>query len=122
MKLSAVLFYDKVDDYILRDTARGQAGILKADGADIYRNVDAELYGLELEGKMKLTGKLDLSGSLALVRATNTTDNNRPIAQTPPLNGKLQLDYTSGKWGAGARVNFASKQDRIDLLSKAGSW
>ncbi len=67
---------------------------------------------------MKLTRNLDLSGSLALVRATNTTDDNRPIAQTPPLNGKLQLDYTSGKWGTGARVNFAANQDRIDTLSK----
>ena len=118
MNMSAVVFYDKVNDYILRDTARGQAGILKSDGADIYRNVDAELYGLELEGEMKLTDNLDLSGSLALVRATNTTDGSRPIAQTPPLNGKLQLDYTSGRWGTGARVNFAANQDRIDTLSK----
>jgi iron complex outermembrane receptor protein len=118
MEMSAVVFYDKVDDYILRDTARGQEGILKADGADIYRNVDAELYGLELEAKMKLTSKLDLSGSVAVVRASNTTDNNRPIAQTPPLNGKLQLDYTSDRWSTGARVNFAANQDRIDLLSK----
>jgi len=115
---SAVAFYDKVDDYILRDTARGQTGILKSDGADIYRNVDAELYGFELESKIRLTNNLDLSGSLALVRATNTTDNNRPIAQTPPVNGKIQLDYSSNKWGAGARINFASSQDRIDLFSK----
>lgn len=117
LNLSAVLFYDKVNDYILRDTARGQAGILKSDGADIYRNVDADLYGLELEGKIALTKKLDLTSSLAFVRATNTTDY-RPIAQTPPLNGKLQLDYSAAKWGLGARVNFAERQDRIDTLSK----
>ncbi len=117
LNLSAVLFYDKVDDYILRDTARGQAGILKSDGADIYRNVDANLYGLELESKVALTKKLDLTGSLAFVRSTNTTDD-RPIAQTPPINGKLQLDYTAGKWGLGTKVNFAARQDRIDTLSK----
>lgn len=117
LNLSAVLFYDKVDDYILRDSARGQAGILKSDGADIYRNVDADLYGLELEGKVALTNKLDLTSSLAFVRATNTTDD-RPIAQTPPINGKLQLDYSNGKWGMGSRVNFAARQDRIDTLSK----
>lgn len=118
LDLGAVVFYDKVSDYILRDTARGQAGILKADGADIYRNIDAELYGIELEGKLKLGSHLDLTSSLAYVRATNTTDNNRPIAQTPPLNGKVQLDYSVDKWGAGARVNFASNQDRIDTLNK----
>lgn len=116
--LSSVVFFDKVNDYILRDTARGQDGILQSDGADIYRNIDAELYGIELDGKYALTDKLDISGSLAYVRATNTTDDDRPIAQTPPLNGKLQLDYNSGKWGLGTRVNFASNQDRIDELSK----
>ncbi len=116
--LSSVVFFDKVNDYILRDTARGQDGILQSDGADIYQNIDAELYGIELDGKYALTDKLDISGSLAYVRATNTTDDDRPISQTPPLNGKLQLDYNSGKWGLGTRVNFASNQDRIDELSK----
>ena len=118
LALSGVMFFDKVNDYILRDTARGQSGILRSDGAEIYRNVDAELYGLELEGKLSLTSNLDLSGSLAYVRGTNTTDDDRPIAQTPPLNGKLQLDYSRGKWGVGTRINFASNQDRIDVLSK----
>jgi len=116
--LSGVVFFDKVEDYILRDTARGQDGILLSDGAEIYRNVDAELYGIEVDGKISLTTSLDLSGSLAYVKATNTTDDNRPIAQTPPLNGKLQLDYSQGKWGLGTRVNFASNQDRIDILSR----
>lgn len=116
--LSGVVFFDKVNDYILRDTARGQAGILRSDGAEIYRNVDAELYGVELDGKLSLTNNLDLTGSLAYVRGTNTTDGSRPIAQTPPLNGKLQLDYSQDKWGLGARVNFAANQDRIDVLSK----
>ena len=118
LKLSGTIFYDKVSDYILRDGARGQAGILRSDNADIYRNVDAELYGIELEGKKALTDKLDLTANVAVVRATNTTDN-RPIAQTPPVNGKLQLDYkASNKWGIGSRVRFASSQTRIDTLSK----
>ena len=118
LSLSSVVFFDKVEDYILRDTARGQEGILQSDGAEIYRNVDAELYGIELEGKVKVLNNLDFSGSLAYVKGTNTTDGDRPIAQTPPLNGKLQLDYAVDKWGAGARINFAGKQSRIDDLSK----
>jgi iron complex outermembrane receptor protein len=118
LDISAVAFIDRVDDYILRDTARGQAGILQTDGAEIYRNVDATLKGLELEGRFKLSERLDLTGSLAYVHATNTTDD-RPIAQTPPLNGKLQLDYAaSDKWGLGTRINFASNQNRIDTLSR----
>ncbi len=117
LQLGLTFFYDDVSDYILRDSARGQEGILQADGADIYRNVDAEFYGIEAEGRYRLSDNLDLSSSLASVHATNTTDD-RPIAQTPPLNGKIQLDYMASDWHAGGRVRFASKQDRIDSLSK----
>jgi len=117
-EVNAVVFYDDVSDYILRDTARGQAGILQSDNADIYRNVDAKLSGIELDGLTSLTAQLDLSASLAYVRATNTSDGDRPIAQTPPLNGKVQLDYSAQKWGLGSRIRFADRQDRIDQLSK----
>ena len=103
--LSATLFYDDVSDYILRDYA--------PDDAQIYRNIDAELYGLELEGTWRLRSGLDLTAALAYVHATNTTDD-RPIAQTPPLGGKVQLDYYSGRWTHGARVRFADSQDRVD--------
>ena len=51
------------------------------------------------------------------MHATNTSDD-RPIAQTPPLNGKLQLDYTREHFGLGLRLRFAAKQDRIDTYSK----
>ena len=103
--LSATLFYDDVSDYILRDYA--------PDQAQIYRNIDAELYGLEVEGTWRLRPGLDLTAALAYVHATNTTDD-RPIAQTPPLGGKVQLDYYSGRWTHGARVRFADSQDRTD--------
>ncbi|MGV6817489.1 MAG: TonB-dependent copper receptor [Thiotrichales bacterium] len=117
LEWSLVFFYDDVTDYILRDAALGQSGILLADRADIYRNIDAELYGAETEVNLRLNRKLDLSSSLAYVHATNITDN-RPIAQTPPLNGKIQVDYRVKKGGAGARLRFAADQDRIDELSK----
>lgn len=114
---SASLFFDKVDDYILRDAANGQDGILRSDNADIYRNVDAELYGIEAEAKMDLGSNLELSGNLAYVHATNTTDN-RAIAQTPPLNGQVQLDYDKKRWSVGGRLRFAAGQDRLDTQSK----
>ena len=114
---NASVYFDKVNDYILRDGARGQAGVLRSDNADIYRNIDAELYGLEAEAKIKLNNKLDLSTSLATVHASNISDK-RPIAQTPPLNGNVQLDYKQSKWGIGTRLRFAAKQSRVDTLSK----
>lgn len=114
---NTVLFYDKVTDYILRDAARSQDGILLADNADIYRNVDASLYGIEWEGSLSINKNLDISANLAYVHSDNDTDD-RAIAQTPPLNGTLQLDYQQMRWGVGTRLRFADQQHRIDLLSK----
>jgi iron complex outermembrane receptor protein len=106
---TGTVFADKVNDFILRDKVTSGANA----GAQIYRNVDADLVGAELGADTKLNDKLKLSGDLAYVKRTDTTDN-RPIAQTPPVNGKVQLDYTGTKWGAGSRVRFAAGQDRID--------
>jgi iron complex outermembrane receptor protein len=114
---TGTVFADKVDDFILRDYARGQAGILLNNGTtQVYRNVDARLVGAELSAEAKLTDKVKLSGDVAYIKRTNTTES-RAIAQTPPLNGKVQLDYNGSKWGAGARVRFAAKQDKTDALS-----
>ncbi len=49
------VYYDRVKDYILRDLARGQDGILLSDNASVYRNVDATLAGFELSGSYPST-------------------------------------------------------------------
>ena len=55
---SVAVFADRVNDYILRDRARGQDGVLRADGASIYRNVDASLAGVEVEASWQLATTL----------------------------------------------------------------
>ncbi|QQZ28591.1 TonB-dependent copper receptor [Thiothrix subterranea] len=109
VRWTGTVFADQVDDYILRDKVTTGA----QTGAQIYRNVDAEILGAELGAETKLTDKLRLAADVAYVKRTDTTDD-RPIAQTPPVNGKVQLDYNAGKWSAGTRVRFAAGQDRID--------
>lgn len=117
IRWTGTVFADKVDDFILRDFAHGQDGIALNDNkTNIYRNVDAKLYGVELGAETKLSQKVKLSGDVAYVKRTNTTDD-RAIAQTPPVNGKVQLDYNGAKWGGGTRVRFAAGQKSLDSLS-----
>lgn len=108
-RVTGSVFADKVDDFILRDKLTTGANA----GAQIYRNVDAELVGAEVGAETKLNDKFKLSGDMAYIKRTNTTDK-RPIAQTPPVSGKVQLDYKGSQWGAGTRVRFAAGQDNID--------
>jgi iron complex outermembrane receptor protein len=128
--LSASVFYNKVDDFILRDRARGQDGILMSDGATIYRNVDATLYGLEADAGIRWSSNWASRATLAYVHSENTSDN-RPIAQTPPLEGTINLEYSNSNWYAGGKVVAQSKQTRVEDDSttdsgvdagKTGGW
>ena len=117
---SLALFADRVDDYILRDRARGQDGLLQADGATIYRNVDAGLAGLEVEVRWQLAPTLSMDAEAAWVRGHNR-DDDRPLAQMPPLNGVLALAWQTGAGEWTARLRGAARQDRVDDSVLTGS-
>lgn len=114
------VFYDRASDYILRDRAHGQSGILQNDNATIYRNIEAELTGGEWTGEIRLGQGWNAGASLAYVHAQNRTDG-RAIAQIPPLNGVVTLDYRAARWSAGARVNWSDTQNRVDEDPLTGS-
>jgi iron complex outermembrane receptor protein len=79
----------------------------------VYRNVDATLYGVEGSWTWTVGGGWEASASLAWVRAENTSED-RDIAQTPPLNGSVNLDYDASRWRAGASLRWAAEQDRVE--------
>ncbi|MEZ5274853.1 MAG: TonB-dependent copper receptor [Opitutaceae bacterium] len=111
---------DWVSDFILRDRAHGQTATGIADNASIYRNVDARLIGFELEVSHSLTGNLQANARLAYVEGTNTTED-RPLAQIPPLEGAVGLDYVTEIFRVGAMLRFADAQDRVDDNPMTGS-
>lgn len=113
--LEASVFYNDVDDYILRDRYH-QAG----NNATIYRNVSATLIGGEVTAGYRWSPNWRAGLGLAYVRAENDTDD-MPIAQIPPLEAIATLDYTANKWEAGARVRAAAKQNRVDDDPMTGS-
>ncbi|MGK0673590.1 MAG: TonB-dependent copper receptor [Halothiobacillaceae bacterium] len=114
-KWEAVVFYDHVSNYVLRDINNNRiVGV--ASTATVYRNVDATLFGAELAGQWMFAPGWHAYGALAYVNAQNDTDG-RSIAQTPPLNGRIGADYTGANWHAGGRVRFAAQQHEIDTAS-----
>ncbi len=114
------VFGADVSDYILRDRAHGQDGILLSDNANIYRSVDARRYGVEADAMFQLSNPLTLTTGLSWVWAENTTDD-RPIAQTPPLHGNVALTWAKPKWSVAGILRFAAKQTRVDDNKMTGS-
>jgi iron complex outermembrane receptor protein len=119
-RVDLTLFAADVDGYILRDRAHGQQGIEPNDNAAVYRNVDARRAGVEIDGLVRVGERLVLSGDLAWVWAQNTTDD-RPIAQTPPLAGRLNAGWSRAAWSVSGTIRWAADQDRVDDDPTTGS-
>ena len=113
-------YYDQVEDYIFRDHARGQDGILVSDGALIYRNIDARLWGIEAEGSLKLAEKLTLAADAAYTNGQNE-DLDIPLPQIPPFSGKVSLTWEEQDWELGGRMRWAVTQTRVDDNAMIGS-
>lgn len=106
-------YVDYVQDYIMKDLARGQDGILVSNGATIYRNINARLMGLEIENEYRILPDWTLVSSLSYTYGNNDDDNDA-LAQIPPLEGRIALEYAKDIWSFGTRFHFATRQNRID--------
>ena len=94
-----------VQDYILFDYAGMNSNV---------RNVNARTAGFELGGSYRLTPAWTTQATLASSWANNRTDG-RPLAQTPPAELRLGLDYAQGPWTAGALWRLVTSQHRYAL-------
>ena len=100
-------FYSEVQDYILIQSNYPK-GMRRAT---ITRNVDANTWGGEADALYALLPSFRLTGTLAYTRGRNETDD-APLAQMPPLEARLGLDFVRGAWSAGALVRAVAEQGR----------
>lgn len=99
---SAALFHHMARDFILIQASPSRAF-----------NIDATRTGGELNLAWRFAPHWKASGQLAYVYGQNDSEN-RPLAQTPPLNARLSLDYDRDNWSAGASIKAATRQTRTD--------
>ena len=111
---SVSLFGSDVHDFIM----------LERVGKDVSaRNIKATRLGGEIEGKWKFARQLGKSGSsLAYTYGKNRTDD-RPLAQTPPLEWKNSLTWDNETLSAGVLWRVVSAQnamqrDKATLLGR----
>jgi len=108
------VWYDRVNNYILRDLAANQQDNgVKTTNGEVYINVDAALYGADLEANYMVTPALTTGGQFSLTKGRNTTDN-RNIAMISAPTGSLHATYRPSNWHLGGRFNFALEQTDID--------
>ena len=111
LSLSAAAFANAVDDFILIQNGYAKPAGLTTRTATIARHIDAASWGGELGLGWRLTPRWQGDASLAYVRGRNRTDA-RPLAQQPPLEGRLALTYRQTRWSVGGLVRAVAAQRR----------
>ncbi|MCB2099760.1 MAG: TonB-dependent receptor, partial [Rhodobacterales bacterium] len=116
--------YDRVQDFVTLDIARGQSGVLMADGAIVSRNVSATLAGVTAEGQWNVTPNLS-TRLVALYAYGENESDDRPLYQIRPFEANWLLDYQDdlgviGTWNLGTKVRFSGRQTRVDDDSTTG--
>jgi iron complex outermembrane recepter protein len=101
---NVALFHGWLDDYILVS----QPGIEAAQA----RNVAATSHGAEADLTVRLMDTLTTTGTLMWVYGRNVSDGV-PLAQTPPLEATLSLDYDARKAVGGVLLRAVGRQDRV---------
>ena len=109
---SATGWYNRVNDYILRQTVNA------GKPRDIYRNVEAELYGAELEAAYPLNANWQLGSSLAWT-VGNNLDDDTPLSRIAPLELNTSLDYQKGPLQMGAEWQLVASQKSVCLSGVA---
>ena len=96
-------FYRYVENYIQGTPTQNAAALAISDTTLEYTNVDAYLYGFDLEGGFRFLEdwKVDAMISYVRGRRDDVTDNLYRIA---PLNGRIGIFYDSAKWLAGSEI------------------
>jgi iron complex outermembrane receptor protein len=118
LKLS--FYVDEVKDYIFRDRAKGQQGLLVNDQRAVYRNIPARLWGQDMWLRKQWFSH-DFQSYLGYTRGENL-ESNISLPQMIPLGGWLRWGYHwMDLWQTALRLRWATKQEFVDTDPLVGS-
>ncbi|HUL79246.1 MAG TPA: TonB-dependent receptor [Vicinamibacteria bacterium] len=116
------VYHSRVTDYVtVYDQARRSVvpEVMNAM-ARSFANVDATLTGGELAASLPvLFARVFVSGDVSCVRGSQDGDGGRgiaagPLAEMPPLRGRLSARYDDGRLFGAVEGLFAADQERVD--------
>lgn len=117
------LYYRRVDDYIhgvpfddtpsVIDTQVERVSAMSGDETPLrFANVDAELWGLDVDFGTALTQNLRLDGVASVVRGKRR-DTRDDLYRIAPPSLRLKATWEEANWSAGAEVVAVSRQSKV---------
>ncbi|WP_317932241.1 TonB-dependent receptor [Halioxenophilus sp. WMMB6] len=121
-KLSLAPYYTRVDDFIDAEVVgsfhpRQSPAVTRPELQ--FTNLDATLYGIEIDGQRQLfssgEGVLTLATHLAYTRAERRDDGS-DLYHIMPLNISVALEYASAGWRNRLTMEWVDDKQRVDEL------
>lgn len=118
------IFYQKIDDYIQGTplgmdemSASMMANMMSGDDNPLqFNNVDAKLYGVDLDGYVQVNEHLRLSTIVSFVRGERR-DIHDNLYRIAPLNGQVNASYSSDEWSTNLAIVFAASTDKVAVTN-----
>jgi len=113
-------YYTRVSDFIDARCRPGTTCAVDKFNVLQYVNQDARLYGFDLSGQARLAsspafGDLTLSGVLNYTRGENR-DTGDNLYNIMPLNAKLALTQSLGRWSHTLEAQFVAAKDDVSAV------
>jgi iron complex outermembrane receptor protein len=127
LTLSPRLFYNRVDDYIQGTPSEVTAALMfvrmmnAMNGTNNpdplqFNNVDAELYGFDLDWAWRMGERWGLSGIVNYVRGERR-DIDDDLYRIAPPNATFRLTYGGANWTAGIENVLYARQHRVSATN-----
>jgi len=144
LTLSPRVFYRDVDDYIQGTVSNNNPAVMFVNMMNMmngtnnaapleFNNVDAELYGFDMDWSYRFNSNWSLAGIVSYVRGKRD-DISDDLYRIAPLNGSVAVHYTANNWGVNLESVLYAKQDKVSdtnseqetagygLLNLGGYW
>lgn len=115
--LTPAVFYRYIDNYIQGVPVTDMATLMVAGriqpggpGPLRFSNINANLWGTDLEAGFSVTDYLRFDGILSYVRGRRVGSMSDNLYRIAPLNGRLKMTYERGDWMAFTEFVGAAKQ------------
>ena len=120
LMLAPHIFYQSIDDYIqgtpmgMADmSAKMMANMMSGDTNPLkFSNVDAKLYGVDLNGYYHISEQVELSTIISYVKGERR-DINDNLYRIAPLNGQINIRYSAEDWMIKTSFVMAAKQSDV---------
>jgi len=120
LMLAPHVFYQSIDDYIqgtpmgMADmSAKMLANMMSGDTNPLkFSNVDAKLYGIDLNGYYHVSEQIGLSTIISYVQGERR-DIDDNLYRIAPLNGQINVSYSGDDWMVKTSLVVSAKQNDV---------